>query len=117
MRYAISLFLLLVTAFALPAYADSPLTAPDGTDMGAAMHNAEGIKAYGKGMYAEAAAHFGEAVKIAPAFARAHFNLGLALHGERKHMEAAEEFRLAGKLARQDKMITGSETLKAHLKM
>lgn len=115
MRYLISPILALTFAFAPLAYAESPLSSPPGMNKDAAMHNSEGLAALENGKMIAAESHFREAVKLDSKSPEAHFNLGLALHGEGKHAEAKEEFGAAKKLAPHDKRITESKLLAHHL--
>ena len=115
MRYLIFFMTAVTFAFVQPAYAESPLSSPPGMNKDAAMHNSEGVAALAKDKLADAESHFREALKLDSKSPEAHFNLGLALHGEGKHKEAKDEFVAAKKLAPNDKRITGSKLLSHHL--
>lgn len=115
MRFLPMFVLALVLAFSVTAFAEAPLASPAGADKAAATHNEEGIKALNGGDAMAAEMHFREALKIAPRFARAHYNLGLALHAQVKHGPAADEFRKAKELDPKDKQIVDSDTLKTHI--
>ena len=118
MRLIISYLFAFTLATAVSSFAagEMPLPSPAKANKNAAMHNAEGIKAYKGGDYAGAAAHFMEAVKIDPNFAEAHYNIALSDDSQGKHKEATEEFKTAKKLAPNNKAIVDSEILKKHLR-
>lgn len=119
MRAIIAFFFAFTLAYVIPAYAvtDQPLASPYSADKMAAMHNEAGVKAYLGDDYAGAETHFREAIKLAPKFAEAHFNLALSLHGQDKHKESAVEFKIAANLAPHNKAIADSALTKKHLKM
>jgi len=110
-------FSLAVPAFATHLGEESALTAPPSANKMAALHNDAGIKAYETKDYAEAEGHFRMAIKTDPNFAEWHYNLGLALHGMKNHKGAAVEFRLAKKLAPNNKALIDSKILEHHLNM
>ena len=58
-------------------------------------HNALGSLYLRRGALAQAKASFANAIRLRPAFAWAHYNLGLALDREDKKEDAAREFRAA----------------------
>lgn len=115
MRFLQTLVLIFILVVAGTAFAEPALTSPAGTDKGAATHNEEGIKTLNDGKATVAEVHFREALKIAPRFARAHYNLGLALHAQAKHGPAADEFRKAKDLDPNDRQIADSGVLKEHI--
>ncbi len=115
MRILLMFALVLTFIFTVTAFAEPPLMSPAGVDKGAAMHNDAGIQALNGGDASAAEMHFREALKIAPHFARAHYNLGLALHAQNKHVPATEEFKKARDLDPKDKQIVDSEILKTHI--
>jgi len=78
-------------------------------------HNAEGIKSYNDGKYAEAEKHFAAAVKADKKSAEAHYNHALALDQLGKHKPATKEFDHALKLAPNNPAIADSPILKGHL--
>lgn len=110
-------FSLAVPALATHLGEESALVSPASVGKMAAMHNDAGIKAYEAKDYAGAEGHFREAVKLDPKFAEAHYNLGLALHGQKNHKDAAVEFKLAKKLAPDNKALVNSKILEHHVNM
>lgn len=115
MRFFSMFVLAIVFAISTEAFAESPLASPAGADKAAAAHNEEGVQALNGGNAIAAETHFREALKIAPGFARAHYNLGLALHAQAKHGPATEEFRKAKELDPKDRQIADSGVLKTHI--
>lgn len=115
MRFLQMFILVFVFAFAVTAFAEPPLMSPAGVDKAAAAHNEEGVQALNGGNAIAADMHFREALKIAPGFARAHYNLGLALHAQAKHGPAADEFRKAKELDPKDRQTADSDVLKTHI--
>ncbi len=121
MRSIILFVVAFTLSLAVPAFAhemdDSAMASPASVDKMAGMHNDVGIKAYQTKDYAGAEGHFREAVKIDPKFAEAHYNLGLALHGQKNHKDAVVEFKLAKKLAPKNKALVNSRILEHHVNM
>ncbi len=115
MRTTLMFILGILFASTAMAMSASPLMGQAGVNKSAAMHNQAGIQALNSGKTADAVNHFREAIKIAPDFARAHFNLGLALHDEKKQAEAATEFKKAWDLDPGDTQIVDSGILNKYV--
>ncbi len=110
-------FSMVVPAFSTHLGEETAMAALASANKMAAMHNEAGVKAYETRDYAGAEGHFREAVKIDPNFAEGHYNLGLALHGQKNHKDAAVEFKLAKKLAPNNKFLVNSKILEHHVNM
>lgn len=95
--------------------AATPLTTASGSS--AKAHNDEGIEHYNQGHWDIAYEHFQEAVKADRASAEAHYNLALALDKMGRHGEAANHFKMAADLGKENPDIQRSKILQAHLKM
>ncbi len=115
MRFLLMFVLVFTVTFTAAAFAEPPLMSPAGVDKAAAAHNDEGIQALNGNNAVAAEMHFREALKIAPGFARAHYNLGLALHAQDKHVPATDEFKKARDIDPKDKQIADSGVLKTHI--
>ena len=77
--------------------------------------NNEGIEHYNQEHFDVALGHFIKAVEADPSSAEAHYNLALALDATDKHMEAANEFKMAQDLGKDNPDIQNSKILKAHV--
>ena len=77
--------------------------------------NNEGIEHYNQEHFDVALGHFQKAVKADPESAEAHYNLALALDATDKHMEAANHFKMAQDLGKDNPDIQNSKILKAHV--
>ena len=116
MRLVVSLLLMVGLLFVLPAVAGEVLEAGPKAHRLAAMHNAEGIKAFNKNDLKGAEAHFREAVAVDKKLAEAHYNLAITLHKMGNHGEASGHFGHALKYGKENPEIRDSKVLKGHLK-
>ncbi|MYA28908.1 MAG: tetratricopeptide repeat protein [Nitrospira sp. SB0666_bin_27] len=90
------------------------MTSPDSKAHAA---NNEGIEHYNQEHWDVALGHFIKAVEADPASAEAHYNLALALDKTDKHMEAANEFKMAQDIGKDNPDIQNSKILLGHVKM
>ena len=79
--------------------------------------NNEGIEHYNQEHFDVALGHFKKAVEADPGAAEAHYNLALALDATDKHMEAANHFKMAQDLGKDNPDIQNSKILLGHVKM
>ena len=103
-----------------PSWADmgkgpTPLKAMAGSK--AEKHITEGIEHYDKGHLDAAKKHFTEAVQVDPQSAEAHYDVALVLDKMGDHHAAAEHFKKAQALGKDNPEIQTSEILKKHVKM
>ena len=90
------------------------MTAPDSK---ANAHNTEGIDHYNQEHWGVAHEHFMQAVEADPESAQAHYNLALALDKMGQHGDAAQHFKKASDLGKDNPEIQNSKILQGHLKM
>ncbi|MCY4613662.1 MAG: tetratricopeptide repeat protein [Nitrospira sp.] len=79
--------------------------------------NSEGIEHYNQEHWDVALGHFIKAVEADPGSAEAHYNLALALDKTDKHKEAANEFKMAQDIGKDNPDIQNSKILLGHVKM
>lgn len=91
-----------------------PFDTPSGSMAGE--HNREGIEQYNQSRWGVAMAHFMEALKVDPKSAEAHYNLALTMDKIEEHKVAAEHFKHAFDLGKDNTQIQNSDILKNHLK-
>ena len=101
-------------AFADMGTASPPFDTPSGSIAGD--HNREGIEHYHQRRWGVAMAHFMEALKVDPKSAEAHYNLALTMDKIEEHKVAAEHFKHAFDLGKDNTQIQNSDILKNHLK-
>ena len=99
------------------AVAGGPPALMTAADSKAHVANSEGIEHYNQEHWDVALGHFIKAVEADPASAEAHYNLALALDKTDKHMEAANEFKMAQDLGKDNPDIQNSKILLGHVKM
>lgn len=87
-----------------------PVSSPQASQL-----NLEGIQEYNRGQWELAGKKFELALQADPKMPEAHFNLALALHKQELHEQATTHFRLAGKLAPNNKEIVDSTIYRNHL--
>lgn len=87
---------------------------PTVTDTGAASFE-QGYREYQSGNYRKAIAHFKQAIAIAPQFAEAHHNLGLALANLKQADGAARNLVAAGEMYQQQGKPEGVRTIRQNL--
>ena len=121
--YRLILCAALVTLIALvgfglgTAIAGGPPALMTAADSKAHAANSEGIKHYNQEHWDVALGHFIKAVEADPASAEAHYNLALSLDKTDKHMEAANEFKMAQDIGKDNPDIQNSKILLGHVKM
>ncbi len=118
MRKVVSI-LIAAVFFSIPviAFAEGPMTLPDGASKEAKMHNQAGIKHYGMGHFDVALGHFQESAAIDASNGEIHFNEAISLDKLGKHGDATKHFGVARKKAGGNKAILESKILNAHLGM
>ena len=99
------------------AIAAGPPVLMTAADSKAHAANNEGIEHYNQEHWDVALGHFIKAVEADPASAEAHYNLALALDKTDKHMEAANEFKMAQDIGKDNPDIQNSKILLGHVKM
>ena len=99
------------------AVAGGPPALMTAADSKAHAANSEGIKHYNQEHWDVALGHFIKAVEADPGSAEAHYNLALALDKTDKHQEAANEFKMAQDLGKDNPDIQNSKILLGHVKM
>ena len=110
-------FIVLVSFGIGTAVAGGPPALMTAADSKAHAANSEGIEHYNQEHWDVALGHFIKAVEADPASAEAHYNLALALDKTDKHMEAANEFKMAQDLGKNNPDIQNSKILLGHVKM
>lgn len=99
------------------ALAASPPALMTAADSKAHAANNEGIEHYNQEHWDVALGHFIKAVEADPGSAEAHYNLALALDKMDKHKEAANEFKMAQDIGKDNPDIQNSKILLGHVKM
>ena len=123
MKHFYRLILSFVVCFALvgigigTAVAGGPPALMTAADSKAHAANSEGIEHYNQEHWDVALGHFIKAVEADPASAEAHYNLALALDKTDRHKEAANEFKMAQDLGKDNPDIQNSKILLGHVKM
>ncbi len=99
------------------AVAGGPPALMTAADSKAHAANNEGIEHYNQEHWDVALGHFTKAVEADPASAEAHYNLALALDKTDQHKAAANEFKMAQDLGKDNPDIQNSKILLGHVKM
>ncbi len=110
-------FLALVGLGIGTAVAGGPPALMTAADSKAHAANNEGIEHYNQEHWDVALGHFKKAVEADPASAEAHYNLALALDKTDKHKEAANHFKMAQDIGKDNPDIQNSKILLGHVKM
>jgi tetratricopeptide (TPR) repeat protein len=91
-----------------------PLTLGQGAAATAQSHTEQGSRDYQNGQYADARAHFQQALAQASDSGEAHYNLGLVLFALGETEQAREHFIEAANLAPGNKVIWDSPALRPY---